>query len=224
VSEGLDVLIVDDHALLGLGLQGELRRRGLTAELGETVSADALLAQVAERRPSLVVLDIMVPGVGGGRAVLPMILAHGSSIVMLTGTVDTGLWGTCIEAGALAVLSKDEPLTDIFDAIVAAVDGRPVRPGRSAALVASVRRERSERQARLAPFALLTPREQRVLAALMTGASVGGIAREDYVTVDTVRSHVKSLLRKLRVSSQLEAVALANQAGWTPTVARSSTA
>jgi two-component system, NarL family, nitrate/nitrite response regulator NarL len=224
MPEPLDVLIVDDHPLLALGLQGELQRRGLTAELGHIESADALVAQVAERRPAVVVLDIMIPGVGGGQAVLPALVARGSKVVMLTGTVDPCLWGACIESGAVAVLGKDEPLADIFDAIVAVLDGRPVRPGRSAALVATVRRERTERQHRLAPFAVLTPREQQVLAALMAGSTVGEIARAGYVTVDTVRSHVKSLLRKLRVSSQIEAVALANRAGWAPTVDQASTA
>ena len=63
-------------------------------------------------------------------------------------------------------------------------------------------------------FATLTPREMEVLDALMCGASADDIAEAQYVAITTVRSQIASLLRKLGVSTQLAAVALANQAGW----------
>jgi two-component system nitrate/nitrite response regulator NarL len=65
-------------------------------------------------------------------------------------------------------------------------------------------------------FAILTPREQRVLAELMEGHTADQIAKESWVSVSTVRSQIKSILHKLGVNSQLAAVAMAWRAGWRP--------
>ncbi len=64
------------------------------------------------------------------------------------------------------------------------------------------------------PFQLLTRREQQVLAALMRGCSAREISKEAYVSLPTVRSHIRSILSKLGVSSQLGAVTLAYRSGW----------
>jgi DNA-binding NarL/FixJ family response regulator len=73
----------------------------------------------------------------------------------------------------------------------------------------------------LEPFAVLTEREQFVLAELIEGHCAEEIASDAVVSISTVRSHIKSILQKLGVSSQLAAVALARRAGWsfeTPSV------
>jgi two-component system nitrate/nitrite response regulator NarL len=68
---------------------------------------------------------------------------------------------------------------------------------------------------RLAPFEQLTVREHEVLLALTLGHSAEEIAEAHYVSITTVRSHIRSILTKLGVNSQLAAVALAVRAGWT---------
>lgn len=83
-------------------------------------------------------------------------------------------------------------------------------------LLAELRRQREERRRQLAPFEQLTKREQQVLAALMKGMSAQAIARDWSVSYETVRTQVASILRKLQVHSQLEAVAMARQAEWRP--------
>ncbi len=82
-------------------------------------------------------------------------------------------------------------------------------------LLAGLRQSRVADRARRAPFDALTPRESDVLRGLIAGESAEEIARSQYVALSTVRSHVKSLLRKLGVNSQLAAVALARDADWT---------
>ena len=77
-------------------------------------------------------------------------------------------------------------------------------------------RERAARQDRLAPFDGLTRSEQRVLGFLMDGRSAERIAGELVVSMSTVRTHVRSVLAKLGVNSQLGAVAAARSAGWEP--------
>ncbi|MGH9055096.1 MAG: response regulator transcription factor [Acidimicrobiales bacterium] len=77
-------------------------------------------------------------------------------------------------------------------------------------------RHRREDAVALVPFRALSVREQFVLGWLMEGLSADMIARRSWVSVSTVRSHIKSILRKLDVTSQLAAVALAYRVGWRP--------
>ena len=77
-----------------------------------------------------------------------------------------------------------------------------------------VRRERD--RSRLAPFEMLTPKEEAVLIALSDGKSAADYAEEAFVSVFTVRGHIRSILTKLGVGSQLVAVALAHASGWLP--------
>lgn len=216
MSERVDVVLVDDHPLLSHALQRELSGRGWAVAVGEITSVEALLAQVARLRPTLTVLDIAMPALGHGLRLIPSVRAGGSRVLMLTGSYDPPLWGECIEAGALAVVGKDEPLADILRTIELAVTGVPVRRARNQALLQVLDQTRQERGAALDPFEALTPSERRVLRALMEGRPVTAIAAADYVGVATVRSHVKAVLRKLAVGSQLEAVTMAYRAGWRP--------
>lgn len=214
MPDGTDVLLVDDHPLLAIALQAELSKRGFNAELGDITSVEALLAQVQRLEPTLTVMDVSMPAIGDGVSLIAHVRAAGSRVIMLTGSFDACLWGECIEAGASAVVGKDEPLADIFGAIEAAVAGRPLRVNRNQVLLEAFTSTRRQRTMSLAPFELLTPSERRVLAGLMDGRTVSDIAATDYVGVETVRSHVKAVLRKLVVGSQLEAVALAYRTGW----------
>jgi DNA-binding NarL/FixJ family response regulator len=81
-------------------------------------------------------------------------------------------------------------------------------------LLAALRQQRAADRERLEVFERLTPREAKVLAALMDGKSAEQIATETYVSITTVRTHIRSTLSKLAVNSQLAAVALARRAGW----------
>lgn len=78
------------------------------------------------------------------------------------------------------------------------------------------RRERAEREHRLAPFESLTDREREVLGELMRGRQVEEISHDLFVSEATVRTHVRAILQKLAVRSQLAAVARAREVGWQP--------
>lgn len=98
-------------------------------------------------------------------------------------------------------------------AAIESVEGESLSAAR-AELSREVARRRAEAQARLAPFEALTMREREVLAALVVGRSADEIADEQVVSVATVRSHIRGVLDKLDVNSQVAAVALAWQLGW----------
>lgn len=213
----IDVLLVDDHPLLTLGLSEQLKGVGLTVEIGTLESDDELLDQVRNRLPRVVVLDYDLAPTRTGLVLIPQMTALGTTVVMLTGNTDESVLGACVSAGASAVIGKGEGLSTITNAIEAVVAGAAIRVGQSAMLAAQHERAQRTRSAELAPLMSLSRREAAILRSLMSGASPAEIARIDYVSVATVRSQVKSILRKLGVSSQLEAVAMAHRLGWTPT-------
>jgi two-component system nitrate/nitrite response regulator NarL len=135
-------------------------------------------------------------------------------VVILTGTHDDALWGSLIPAGALGVLGKHEPMDDLIDAIVDIIEGKPFRPAMSMQYLQAWALHRHDRDEILAPFKALSKREASVLQALISGQTPAEIATAEFVSTETVRSQLKSAFRKLGVSSQLEAVALAHAAGW----------
>lgn len=212
------VTLVEDHPLLRYALGAALSGAGIDVTEADITTADGcgLATRLIEAAPTAVVVDLGLPFSGGGLGLIAPLTAHRLAVVVLTGETDRGLWADCVHAGAVAVLSKTEDLDELVAAIVAVCEGRPVRAAERAALDLEGRRRARERQDRLAPFGELSPREQAVLASLMAGAGPAQIAERDVVSIQTVRTQIKVLLRKLGVRSQLEAVAKATDAGWQP--------
>ncbi|MDH5290424.1 MAG: response regulator transcription factor [Acidimicrobiia bacterium] len=211
------VTLVEDHPLVRYALGAALTAAGVqVTEAAVDMTGRELVAQLLEARPTTAVVDLGLPIDDGGLGLIPPLVAHRLPVLVLTGEADRGLWADCVHAGAEAVLSKTEDLDQVVAAIVDVCEGRPVRAAEQAALGAEGRRRALERRRRLAPFHDLSRREQAVLASLMAGVGPAQIAERDIVSIQTVRTQIKILLRKLGVRSQLEAAAKANEAGWHP--------
>ncbi|WP_244931719.1 response regulator transcription factor [Nocardioides sp. W7] len=134
--------------------------------------------------------------------------------VVLSGTEGDVEWGAVLESGASVVLPESATLDEVVRALRGAVRGALlVPPRRRQELVDEWRRTVQERYELAARLASLSPREREVLRMLYLGESVQEIAERTGVAVATVRSHVRSVLRKLGVSSQLSAVAVYAQLG-----------
>lgn len=218
MSRGPMVLIVEDHAVLSQALAGALA----ATDLGrvEVLDPDALtpavvLEAVEQHRPDVVLLDL---NLGDGRRGTPLvkpIMDRGGLVVILTASTDDADHGEALEAGAVGVLTKSQPFHELVDAVVRAAAGeRLVTPRRRDELVGAWRRRREADRRLSEPFERLTESEAHVLASLVHGLSTDEIAAGRGVAVGTVRTQVKSMLRKLQVNSQLSAVALARDAGW----------
>ena len=138
-----------------------------------------------------------------------------AEVVAFTGSNDAQLLAAVVELGVNGILHKSAPFDELIDGVR--------RAGRREALItARLRLElreqaaqhRRHRQAELAPFDALTPREAAVLARLMDGESAEAIAEASFVSLATVRTQIRGVLTKLDVGSQLAAVAAAHRAGW----------
>ena len=133
-------------------------------------------------------------------------------MLLFTGSQDRPRIAAAVAAGALGWLAKTLPFNDIVGTVADAAAGRPVfDPGRRADLVAEHHAAQSARSDLDRRWNRLTPRERQVLDHLADGKRVADVAREFVVSPATVRTQVRSILAKLEVGSQLEAVALARR-------------
>jgi DNA-binding NarL/FixJ family response regulator len=202
------VLIVDDHPLTREALASLLSQHGFDVVGSASDGADAI-EQTRRLRPDLVLLDLTMPDMDGLTA-LPRIRDADpeSEVVVLTasGTEENLL--AAIRAGAAGYLLKSEPPERIAEFLRGVVGGEAALSG----LVARSLLDRVREGGRLGggvPDAIaskLSAREMEVLLLLDEHLGTDEIAGRLYISEHTVRSHVKSLMRKLGVSSRREAL------------------
>lgn len=202
------VLVVDDHPLTREALASLLRTHGF--EVAGQASDGAEAIDVAARvQPDLVLLDLSMPGVDG-LAALPLLraAAPGCEVVVLTasGTEENLL--AAIRAGAAGYLLKTEPPERIAAFLDGVANGEAALSGPIARRLLDEVRNGNGRGSgvpdRIA--SILSAREVEVLLLLDEHLGTDEIAKRLFISEHTVRSHVKSLLRKLGVSSRREAL------------------
>ncbi|HWI02299.1 MAG TPA: response regulator transcription factor [Acidimicrobiales bacterium] len=211
----MKVLIVEDHELLAGTMAMALRQQGMEVHSTAGPSAAAVVELGRSLAPVLVLLDLDLGSMGSGLDLIRPLTEAGARVVMVTGVSDRARLGACIEAGAVGVVSKAAEFSVLIDTVHRAIQGVPLLSDdeRQALLQEARRRRRADRD-RLAPFDALSPREREVLVHLLAGESAETIAEKTYVSLATVRSHIRAILLKLGVNSQIAAVALARNAGW----------
>jgi DNA-binding NarL/FixJ family response regulator len=202
------ILIVDDHPLTRNALSALLRQHGFDV-VGEAGDGESAIDAARELRPDLVLLDVSLPGMSGLEA-LPRLreAAPASEVVVLTasGTDDNLL--AAIRGGAAGYLLKNEPPERIVDFLRAVARGEAALSGAVARrLLETVRDTGGRRSGVPDPIAaVLSAREVEILLLLDAHLDTHDIAKRLFISEHTVRSHVKSLLRKLDVSSRKEAL------------------
>ena len=208
------IAVVEDHAIVGEALRVVLRSDGHDVVLADDFSFDAVLALVDETRADIVVLDLFLTGVESTALIAPL-TRRGTPVLVLTACDDPRQLGDCLEAGAVATLSKSDGLDHLLDAVGLTLAGSAVmRPSQREALIRSAAVARGMEAERASVIGRLTARERLVLQHLAAGRSAEEIARSEFVSLTTVRTHIRAVLSKLGVKSQLGAVAIAHRAGW----------
>ena len=201
------ILVVDDEKLIRWSVGERLQRGGyevLAAESGEQA-----LDVVAANAPDLMLLDVRLPGMDGLTA-LPRLRAAAPDceVVVLTASgTEENLLGA-IRAGAAGYLLKSEPPERIVDFLRGVANGEAALSGAVARRLLEQVRDGRGRGSGVPDSiaAALSARELEVLLLLDEHLGTDEIAKRLYISEHTVRSHVKSLLRKLGVSSRREAL------------------
>ena len=188
---------------------------GIAAAVVVPIDLNELCVRLLNIRPSVVLLDLDLGEHGDGEVLVGPLTAKGVRVIAMSGTSDPVRIARALEAGAWAYCPKSGPFDALATKVRAALRGdAPLDGPLRQQLRADLKRIDSERSASQRRFERLTDREQATLQALCQGASVVAIARDWTVSEATVRSHVRGVLTKLGVPSQLAAVALAVRTGW----------
>lgn len=209
------LVIVEDHGLIAETVGVALRSRGFGVALVDALAVEDLVPAITVHGPDLVLLDLELGNDRDALGILPELVADGVTVLMMTGVTDRVRLARCLRAGAVGIVDKGLAFDRLIDAIIETLEQGTLlsRHEREEYLVLLRGHEHAER-GRLLPFERLTDREAEVLRALCHGRNVDGIAQEWVVSVNTVRTQVRAILRKLGVGSQLAATALARATGW----------
>ena len=199
------VLIADDHAVVRRGLRTFLELQDDIDVVGEAADGEACVTAAVELSPDVILLDLLMPGVGGVEA-LGRLREAGSTarVLVITSFTDPTVSVPAVRAGAAGVIFKDVEPRDLASAIRSVHAGHTLlQPDVAAALMAPD-------PAAASP---LTARERDVLAEIARGRSNREIARVLTLSEKTVKTHVSNVLMKLGVADRTQAALLAVRRG-----------
>jgi DNA-binding NarL/FixJ family response regulator len=202
------VLLVDDERLVRTGLRAIIDAEPDLEVVGESDDGDRVVPLLLRTRPHVVLMDLRMPNVDGlaaTRDIVSAALTPAVRVLVLTTFEHDDHVYAALRAGASGFLLKRATPEEMLHAI------RVVAGGESLLFPATIRAlaARHDNAAAARISALLTDREQQVLRLMAAGLSNAEIGRQLRLGVETVKSHVRNTLRKLRVRDRTQAVVLA---------------
>ena len=215
-SDAIRVVVADDHALFRRGLEMVLETEDDIAVVAEANNGKEALDLAVEHVPDLVLMDVRMPAAGGINGGIEATQAikdavPNTKILMLTISDEEEDLYDAIKAGASGYLLKEISIEEVADAIRHVHAGQSlISPSMASKLLtefASMAKKDEEKQQMPAPR--LTDREMEVLTLVAQGLNNRDIAKELFISENTVKNHVRNILEKLHLHSRMEAVVYA---------------
>ncbi|MDL9944101.1 response regulator transcription factor [Gordonia sp. ABSL11-1] len=212
------VVVVDDQAMVRQGFSALLGAQDDISVLGDAADGVEAVALCARVRPDVVLMDVRMPRKDGLRATEEILRASAGSapttrvLMLTTFDIDDYVY-EALRVGASGFLLKDAPADELVRAVrVVAAGEALLAPSITRRLIAEVTSRRA-RAPRHQAVEQLTPREREVLDLVADGKSNGEIAAELFVSEQTVKTHVSSVLTKLALRDRAQAVVFAYENG-----------
>ncbi|GAA4712575.1 response regulator transcription factor [Nocardioides conyzicola] len=203
------IVIVDDHAMFRRGVRAELETvgRGLVDVRAEAADVDEAIAAVTQHRPQVVLLDVHLPG-GGGVEVMRRMTLTGASpdtryLALSVSDAAEDVIGT-IRGGARGYVTKTITGPELVQAIGRVAEGDAVFSPRLAGFVLDAFSGSIDVAAVDEDLDRLTEREREVMRLIARGYAYKEVAKELFISIKTVETHMSSVLRKLQLSSRHE--------------------
>ena len=198
----ITIVIADDHHVVRSGLRLLLEVEEEFAVIAEAADAESALRTVLGHKPSVLVLDLNMPGELKSLDAIPLVQERspGTAVVVLTMQEDPSFARTALRAGARGYVLKDSANTELVEAVRRAAAGETyLAPKLGAALAATP-------DTPPGPPDDLTPREVEVLRLIALGHTNAEIGKQLYLSIRTVESHRAHIQQKLRRSTRAELV------------------
>ena len=193
------VLIVDDHAILRMGLASLLSSKKDIEVVGDAANGPEGIRRAIELKPDVVVMDLMMPGMGGAEATARLLEKAPDAKVLIITTFDTsdGI-DRALKAVARGAIMKNCDFEELVDAL------RTVASGGSY-IAPDVKRLFSNDP----PAITLSPRQREMLQSIARGLSNPDIAKQFGISIYVVKEHIAALFAKIGAANRSEAVAIA---------------
>ncbi|MDH5357126.1 MAG: response regulator [Gammaproteobacteria bacterium] len=211
------ILLIDDHSLFRSGIKSLLESQDEFEVVAEASNGLDGIKLAKTLKPDVILLDLHMPGTNGLQTlqVLQQDVPE-SQVLMLTVSEDAQDLLQALRAGARGYLLKNIEIDFLVDSIHQAIKGESVISPQMAAKLADVIREPDPLQSIQQQTIHLTPRESEIIVLLARGESNKGIARTLDLAESTVKIHVQGILRKLNLSSRVQAAVYAVEHGLVP--------
>ena len=199
--EDLRVVIVDDHAMFRAGVRHEIGARCTVVGEGEDV--DTAVAAVLATEPDVVLLDVHLPG-GGGAEVIKQVHAVKPGVKFLALSVSDAAEDVIgvIRAGARGYVTKSINSEELLEGMARVAGGDAVFSPRLAGFVLDAFSGAVDISSIDEELDKLSAREREVLKLIARGYSYREVAKELFISIKTVETHVSSVLRKLQLSNR----------------------
>lgn len=208
----ISVLLVDDHTLFRSGIRSLLQRHADFAVVGEASDGVEGVKRAKQLRPDVVLLDLNMPGMSGLETLQLMLQdCPDAAVILLTVSEEAEDLTAALRAGARGYLIKNIDADYLVRAIRRAAAGEPVLAEAMTTKLVSHLQGGGGQQKVVPPSELdkLTPREKDILSCLARGESNKTIARSLDLAESTVKIHVQNILKKLNLSSRVQAAVFA---------------
>ena len=201
----VSVVIVDDHAMFRRGVRAELEASAAGAVVirAEAADVDEAVAAIAEHHPDVVLLDVHLPGGGGVEVMRRMPWPDARYLALSVSDAAEDVIGT-IRGGARGYVTKTITGPELVQAIRRVAEGDAVFSPRLAGFVLDAFAGTIDVAAVDEDLDRLTEREREVMRLIARGYAYKEVAKELFISVKTVETHMSSVLRKLQLSSRHE--------------------
>ena len=210
----ISLVVVDDHPIFLAGLQQLFKKQPDFELVGVAENVAQLEAVLAQTVPTLILMDIEMPGRDGISAAA-FVRKHspGTKVVMLTGYDNPDLIFRALKAGAVGYLLKNTRTKEILDTLRKVAAGELfLNPDLAGKFLREFQRDQKVEEVRRL-VQTLTHREEEVLRLVATGANNREISQRLFISELTVKMHLASIFRKLQVNDRTKAAILALKAG-----------
>ena len=207
----VSVVIVDDHAMFRAGVRGELASvgAGQVTVLAEAHDVDSAVAAIATHRPRVVLLDVHLPGGGGVEVMRRQPSPDACYLALSVSDAAEDVIGT-IRGGARGYVTKTITGPELVSAIGRVAGGDAVFSPRLAGFVLDAFAGSIDVAAVDEDLDRLTEREREVMRLIARGYAYKEVAKELFISIKTVETHMSNVLRKLQLSSRHELTRWAN--------------
>ena len=206
------ILLADDHAVVREGIASIINKYTSCSIVAEAANGIETIEKTREKKPDLVILDIGMPGLNGLEAITQIKkVSPATAVLVLSVHCDRNFVTMAIRNGASGYLIKDGAVDELTGAIEKILDGKYyISPALSDVMAAEIASP-SAPEKDPGELAKLSIRERQILSLIAEGAGKTAIAEKLYISPETVKTHRKNIMRKLKITNGRDLVKFAGE-------------